>query len=792
MYINQTGIKGSTFGDNANISINQQINVPKKNEPIPSYLPQRSKNFVGREDELAKIHAKLQTGQGVIVCAVEGMGGVGKTELALQYAHKYQQKYVAQYFLQVRKAGLAQEVITRVGGKITLPEDMKSESLEQKASWYWQNWLPDAGRILVILDDVPNLESIPDMAMPIDSRFQLLITTRERNLDLRFESVPLGVFSEKKSLELLRKIVGETKVNKELEIVEQICQTLENLPLAIELVGEYIYTFKRGRLTFADLQKRLHLADESLSRERGNRFYAYRGVEAAIQLSWEDLSTSAQQVGMLLGLFAHKEIQWELIEDITRNTKIEIAELEKAWEQLDLLHLIQPVDQDYSIYKTHALVHEFFRNKLLISDQIIKQSVYSLVLGVFRSDIISAKELIVSELEKFNPFFDNSIKSIDYARLIRESKQVWREGLGSLSKLIQRTKSDGNLPKIGAYIYESKDTVMNMNSFDEKHVSEEHQRFFENIEIAGSKSILYTEYFGEEYEEYFEIPREIVDLYDQKKFGIDPKLEGFNSFSNCYGQENLEIPLISECKKSLKKLSDIIGKKFSLPTNNRALIYENAWDAAFRLTEKYKEYYYPPSILTREIENRLNTYWIDRVRTDKLECLKIMFNYLKLNNIDEFVCPWYGRYSNDPQEVLDFVINVYQQSLLGYQEITEKWFKKFTNRLVMLNMFPIAISGVVIISFNKTPSIDCCQIPLKEGSSNQVTFKLAQTQMNEEDISILLANVRETSNKSISYTRTQNSHLFTPQYPVTNTIYDWLWNDLEKLKLVSGRFDNRT
>jgi translation elongation factor EF-4 len=64
--------------------------------------------------------------------------------------------------------------------------------------------------------------------------------------------------------------------------------------------------------------------------------------------------------------------------------------------------------------------------------------------------------------------------------------------------------------------------------------------------------------------------------------------------------------------------------------------------------------------------------------------------------------------------------------------------------------------------------------------------------MNEEDISILLANVRETSNKSISYTRTQNSHLFTPQYPVTNTIYDWLWNDLEKLKLVSGRFDNRT
>ncbi|MEI6064230.1 MAG: hypothetical protein WCQ26_06530 [Pseudanabaena sp. ELA748] len=82
----QTGVSGSTFGDNAHIEIKQEINAPKVNPPIADNVPPSSVNFVGREKELKDIHVKLQTGQGVSVCAVEGMGGLGKSELALQYA----------------------------------------------------------------------------------------------------------------------------------------------------------------------------------------------------------------------------------------------------------------------------------------------------------------------------------------------------------------------------------------------------------------------------------------------------------------------------------------------------------------------------------------------------------------------------------------------------------------------------------------------------------------------------------------------------------------------------------
>ncbi len=334
---------------------------------IPSNVRQGSKNFVGREDELADIHAKLQEGQGVIVCAVEGMGGVGKTELALQYATRYQQEYVARYWLSLREVGLAQAVVTMASPYLDLPEAMQAKSLDEQAAWCWQNWLPESGKLLVILDDVPNAESIPDLAMPIDPRVRVLVTTRERELNVGFESVPLDVLSEGKALELLRKIVGAAKVDKELVTVKEICKTLGYLPLGIELIGEYLS--KNRFLTFAKLQERLSLADESIARERKYRFYAHRGVEAAIQLSWDDISIGSQRVAMLLGLFAPVEILWELVSAIGAKAEITEAELNEARGQLDSLHLVQPIDDECSFYKIHTLVREFFRAKLLKAEE---------------------------------------------------------------------------------------------------------------------------------------------------------------------------------------------------------------------------------------------------------------------------------------------------------------------------------------------------------------------------------------------------------------------------------------
>jgi tetratricopeptide (TPR) repeat protein len=373
--VKQTAFENVNTGRDLTANIDQSVNKTVINnihgadssKAIPSNVRHGSPNFVGREEELAEIHAKLQAGQGVIVCAVEGMGGVGKSELALQYATRYQVEYVARYWLSLREMGLAQAVVTMASPYLDLPETMKAASLDEQAAWCWQNWLPESGKLLVILDDVPNAESIPDLAMPIDPRVRVLVTTRERELNVGFESVPLKVLSEEKALELLRKIVGAAKVDKELVTVKEICNTLGYLPLGIELIGEYLS--KNRFLTFAKLQAKLNLDDESIGRERKNKLYGYRGVEAAIQLSWDDISNGSQRVAMLLGLFAPVEILWELVAEIGVSAEITEAELNEGREQLDSLYLIQPIDDECNFYKIHTLVREFFRAKLLKAEE---------------------------------------------------------------------------------------------------------------------------------------------------------------------------------------------------------------------------------------------------------------------------------------------------------------------------------------------------------------------------------------------------------------------------------------
>ncbi|OYQ61643.1 hypothetical protein B9G53_26315, partial [Pseudanabaena sp. SR411] len=374
---------------------------------IPSNVRQGSKNFVGREEELADIHAKLQEGQGVIVCAVEGMGGVGKTELALQYATRYQQEYVARYWLSLREMGLAQAVVTIASPYLDLPEAMQSASLDEQAAWYWQNWLPETGKLLVILDDVPNAESIPDLAMPIAPRVKVLVTTRERALRSDFKQLLLKVLTQGKAITLLIKFVGLAKVKKENRVVAELCKKLGYLPLAIELMGEYLV--KNRHLTFAKLTERLNLADTSLAKDRSAyKSYGYRGVEAAIQLSWDDISTGSQRVAMLLGLFAPVEIVWVLVEWIGASAEITDDELDEARGQLDSLHLIQPVDEECNFYKIHPLVREFFRAKLLKAEENhqFRQAFVTSLIGIAKQipqsptqDLIAGVSLAIPHLD---------------------------------------------------------------------------------------------------------------------------------------------------------------------------------------------------------------------------------------------------------------------------------------------------------------------------------------------------------------------------------------------------------
>jgi tetratricopeptide (TPR) repeat protein len=339
-------------------------NSPQTSTTIPRDVRQGSPNFVGRKQDLKNLHEALQSEGKVSVCAVRGMGGVGKTELAIQYAlsEEFQQSYLACYWFSLNQGDLATQILLKASPYLAMPEALqKSGSVEAQVKWCWQNWHPSTGNILVIIDDVKNLADIPPALMPIASRFKVMVTTRQRNLSPSFCELSLGVLSEAESLELLIKIVdaeGSLRIQNERETTKVICKYLGYLPLALELVANYLKDDQM--LSLEDYLQQLHLEDESLADEMVRGITAERGVIAAFNLSWQRLTGLATQLAMLLGRFATAAIPWQdLVEPTLNSLGYEKKAVKEARKQLANLSLIEIEDGKNIVI--HALLREYFR-----------------------------------------------------------------------------------------------------------------------------------------------------------------------------------------------------------------------------------------------------------------------------------------------------------------------------------------------------------------------------------------------------------------------------------------------
>lgn len=397
------GVENSTFivGDHNHFN----SHLIKKNKPIPSDVRYGSQNFVGREQDLCELDKLLREEEVVAVCAVHGMGGVGKTELALQYAlsDKFRHRYVACYWFSLREVDLATQVLLKAAPYLAMPEEVKKLSdASEKAKWCWQNWHPVDGDILVILDDVRSLEDIPKQAMPLDRRFKVVLTTRQKNLSSSFRELLLGVLPLEKSLELLEKVVGRERISEELDIAESICHHLGNLPLALDLAATYL--LEDEMLSLSEYLEQLSLTDESLSDELIERIQAEKGVISAFDLSWQRLQQGfSSRLAMLFSQFANTEIPWkQLIEPAIKHLKWEAADVKKGRTELVNLHLIT-IEGRKNI-SVHRLLHEYFSCQL---DQLDDLFVTSLHTAIASSTVDLAEQipygLAKLDVETFSP-----------------------------------------------------------------------------------------------------------------------------------------------------------------------------------------------------------------------------------------------------------------------------------------------------------------------------------------------------------------------------------------------------
>ena len=204
--------------------------------------------FMAREDILSRLHHQLRAGQAMALSqpqAISGLGGIGKTQIAVEYAYQYHQEYQMVLWVQADSRETLISSYVTIAGLLKLPEkDAQDRTLTVQAV---KVWLQRHSHWLLILDNADELALVPEFLPPILGG-HLLLTTRASALGRLAQRIEVETLpAEQGALLLLRRAsllahnaTFEQAAVKDREMALQIAQEVGGLPLALDQAGAYL------------------------------------------------------------------------------------------------------------------------------------------------------------------------------------------------------------------------------------------------------------------------------------------------------------------------------------------------------------------------------------------------------------------------------------------------------------------------------------------------------------------------------------------------------------------------
>ncbi|MFC6883329.1 FxSxx-COOH system tetratricopeptide repeat protein [Actinomadura yumaensis] len=197
-------------------------------------IPPRNKNFTGREELLSRLRAGI-AGQvtAVVPHALHGLGGVGKTQMAVEYAYRFRAEYEVVWWIPADQPVLVRSSLASLAPHLGLPPSTASgiEDAAKAVLDALRRGEPFS-RWLLIFDNADQPEDLNDV-IP-QGPGHVLITSRNHRWDGVVDTVPVDVFSRAESVEFLSKRVSKAISEQD---ADRLADELGDLPLALEQAG---------------------------------------------------------------------------------------------------------------------------------------------------------------------------------------------------------------------------------------------------------------------------------------------------------------------------------------------------------------------------------------------------------------------------------------------------------------------------------------------------------------------------------------------------------------------------
>lgn len=334
---------------------------------VPHQLPMEVRHFAGRLDALDQLgEIAGQAGPAVAIAAISGTGGIGKTTLAVRWAHSAADGYPdGQLYANLRGFDPTSEPVSpdtvlhgfldALGvGPARIPEP-----LDGKVALYRS--LLAQRRTLIVLDNARDADQVRPL-LPGSPSCLVLVTSRSRLTSLVAQEgarpVVLDAFTDQEAAELLGKHIGAARVVAEPAATAELVEFCVRLPLALSIVAAQAAV--NPGFSLADLLEELRAEQRTLDAfESGD---ASGSVRAVFSWSFRTLTAETTRLFRLLGLHLGPDVG---VRTAASLAGVPLARTRRLLTELTTAHLVEQYSPGR--FRMHDLVRAYAAE--LVNDQ---------------------------------------------------------------------------------------------------------------------------------------------------------------------------------------------------------------------------------------------------------------------------------------------------------------------------------------------------------------------------------------------------------------------------------------